>query len=132
MRIVMLLLALVTLAVGCASTSPEGTVRPARQPDMLTQEEIRESLKSNVFEVISTLRPNWIRQRGQMSFNDPSAGEVVVYVNGVRAGGAEYLRQVSVLDVSSLRFVSATEAGARFGIQQNGGAAILVSTRPGG
>jgi hypothetical protein len=128
----LLVLAVAVLGAGCARASADGVTRPARQSDVLTQEEIRGALKQNVHEVVSTLRPNWIRQRGQISFNDPTAGQVVVYINGVRVGGAEYLRQMSVLDVVSLRFVNSTEAGARFGIQQNGGAAILVDTRPGG
>lgn len=131
-KLILLLVACALVGAGCASASREGGGRPARQNDLLTQEDIRGALKNNMYDVVATLRPNWIRQRGQMSFADPSAGEVVVYLNGVRAGGAEFLRQLSVLDVVSLRFVNATEAGARFGIQQNGGAAILVSTQAGG
>jgi hypothetical protein len=128
-RAIVLILALGLLGPACTSARPAG---PPRQADVLTSDEIRGALKNNAYEVVAVLRPHWMQRRGQISFQNPEAGQVIVYLNGMRVGGAEYLRQLSVLDVVSMRFISATEAGARFGIQQNGGAAILVNTQPGG
>lgn len=129
----LLLVALLVAATGCASAgSGDGVRRPSRQQNMLSQEEIRDSQYTNLHDVVRALRPNWLRTRGQISIGDPSAGQVVVYLNGVQAGGADYLRQVSAREVLSLEYLNETQASARFGLKQAGGAAIIIHTVGGG
>jgi hypothetical protein len=114
---------------GCATTgSDPDAQRISGNRSVLTQEEIRGAYHSNLYDVVQALRPNWLAQRGPISFADPEAGRVLVYVNNVQAGGAEYLRQVSVLDVLSLRYLDPVEASAQFGLKQSGGAAIIINT----
>jgi hypothetical protein len=134
MKMSRLLTLVLSLAlIGCAAHQAEdGVQRPTRQPNFLSQEDVRNAHQNNLYDVVATLRPNWLIQRGQISFADPGAGQVIVYLNDVRAGGAEFLRQISVLDVVSLRYLNATEASARFGLQQSGGAAIIIRTTVGG
>jgi hypothetical protein len=118
------------LLAGCASAGTEAERRPAARANLLTQEEIRNARYNNLYDIVVALRPNWLNQRGPISFADPEAGKVLVYLNEVHAGGAEYLRQVSVLDVESMHYFNATEASARFGFRQSGGAAIVIRTIP--
>jgi hypothetical protein len=114
---------------GCATTSSDpGAQRAASDRSVLIQEEFRGSGHSNLYDVVQALRPNWLVQRGPISFSDPEAGRVVVYLNNVQAGGVEYLRQVNVLDVVSLRYLDPLEASAQFGLKQSGGAAIIINT----
>jgi hypothetical protein len=130
-RLVTLLLSLAL--IGCASAGTGETApRPNRQQNLLSETDIRDANQSNLYDVVASLRPNWLLQRGQISFADPRAGQVIVYLNDVRAGGAEFLRQVSVLDVLSVRYLTSTEASARFGLQQSGGPAIIIRTMGGG
>lgn len=118
----MLLLALVIVATGCASAGGgDGTERPRRQQNLLTQEEILAAHHTNLYDVVATLRPGWLRTRGQISLADPDAGRVMVYVDGVRAGGVDYLRQLHASDARSLEYLNETQASARFGLQQGGG-----------
>ncbi|MDP9348091.1 MAG: TonB-dependent receptor plug domain-containing protein [Gemmatimonadota bacterium] len=124
----MLLVALVVVVAACASAGGNGAQRPSRNQNQLSQEEIRDSQYSSLYDVVRALRPGWLRTRGQISFSDPDAGQVVVYLNGVRAGGADYLREVNAREVLSLEFLNETDASARFGLRQGGGAAIVIHT----
>jgi hypothetical protein len=125
-------LVLALVLAGCASTSSDPDAqRVSGDRSVLTQEEFRGSGHSNLYEVVQALRPSWLVQRGPISFSDPGAGRVVVYINDVQAGGVEYLRQVNVLDVVSLRYLDPIEASAQFGLRQSGGAAIIINTGPG-
>jgi hypothetical protein len=125
----MLLLALAVAVAGCASANGgNGAENPNRRPNLLTQEDIRGTRHTNLYDAVATLRPNWLRTRGQISIGDPEAGQVVVYLNNIRAGGADYLRQVSAPEVVSLQYFDEVEASARFGVKQDGGAAIVIHT----
>jgi hypothetical protein len=124
----MLLLALALAATGCASKGGNGAENPNRRPNLLTQEDIRGTRHTNLYDAVATLRPKWLRTRGQISIGDPEAGQVVVYLNNIRAGGADYLRQVSAPEVTSLQYFDEVEASARFGVKQDGGAAIVIHT----
>jgi hypothetical protein len=112
----------------CATSTTGGTDQPRREPNRLTTVEIRGAHYRNAFELVQALRPAWITTRGQISVLDPLAGEVVVYLDGIRAGGAAFLRQISLTSVDSMEYMGATAASARYGINHAGGA-ILVSTR---
>ena len=127
----LLVLALSILMVSCAPTNGENAARgPKRQQNVLTQEEIREANYSNVYDAVAALRPNWLRSRGPVSFYEPDAGQVVVVMYNALLGGVDYLRRLNVTEVISLQFLSASEAGARFGFDTSSGPAIVIDTSP--
>jgi hypothetical protein len=129
-RLFALLLTLAT--IGCASApSADGERAGSRNRNVLTVEEMRESHHTNVYEAVAALRANWIRQQGQISFQSPTAGQVLVFQDGMRVGDVSYLRQVSVNTVQRLQYFNATEAAARFGLQTDAGPAILITTGTG-
>jgi hypothetical protein len=87
---------------------------------------------TNVFDAVSARRSYWMRQRGQISVSNPTAGRVQVFYNGMLVGDAGYLRRVSVADVRSVQYLSASEAASRFGLQTKSGPAIVVHALNGG
>jgi len=114
------------VALACASSPrSEGSVSSRR---MLLGDEIQTASVATAYEAVSRLRPEWLRRRGQISFRQPDAGEVVVYVNGMRRGGAAALTAVTALSVVRMEFLSGTVATTRYGTGHGGGA-ILVDTR---
>jgi hypothetical protein len=122
-----LLIAFVAIgASGCASTGK--TSHPSADPHRITADEIRVALQSDALQLVQNHRPRWIAQRGPMSITDPTAGMVVVYLDGVRAGYADFLRQISVISVEQMEYLNAPAAAARYGLGHTGGA-ILVTTR---
>jgi hypothetical protein len=119
----------VTLGLlACGATSGPGDGAPRRQANRISPEEIQNAQTQNAFDMIRSLRPAWLSTRGQQSLSNPTAGQVVVYLDGARAGGVETLRQIQALDIESAQYMNAAEAGSRFGLDHTGGA-ILITTR---
>lgn len=126
---VLAVLAVAMSLAGCASSGAEsGSQRPSRQGNLLTQEELLATQHTNVHDALAVLRPNWMAERGPMSFQNPEAGQVRVYLDFVDAGGVSYLRQLRVREVLSLQFLNSMEAAQRFGLRTNSGPVILVNT----
>ena len=111
-------LGLATLATACASGAT-GERGPRRNPDLLTAEELAEFASLNCLEVVRRLRPRWLQGR---------AGDPLVVRDGTRMGPAmDYLDQIPVGDVESMRFLKATDATMRFGTGVAGGAIVVTS-----
>jgi len=100
------------------------------QSDVITLNDIavRGLVTENAYEVVQRLRPRWLRRRGA-SFTIQDAGLAVVYLNGTRYGHPDLLRQIRADEITTIRFLSGTDATTRFGLNHDGGA-ILVSTGP--
>ncbi|HXF94649.1 MAG TPA: hypothetical protein VNI61_00975 [Gemmatimonadales bacterium] len=117
---------LAAVAWGCsAATRPTGAA-PSRA--LLLAEEIQAVSATTAYEAVSRLRPEWLRRRGQISIQDPSAGEVVVYLDGVRYGGPGSLTSIRAEMVLQMEYLDGNDATTRFGTGHAGGA-ILVRTR---
>ena len=120
----MLLLASVVTA--CASAGSGG---PRTDRNLLTREQIQETNKQNAYEVVESLRSNWLRSRGPTSLNSRDA-EVLVYIDDSRLGGVETLRTISTAMVQSIRWYDGIAATGRWGLDHGAGV-IYVSTREG-
>src|SRR5690606_26519303 len=103
----MLLLASVVTA--CAS-SGAGATRMDR--NLLTREQIVETNKQNAFDVVESLRSNWLRTRGPTSFSGPEA-QVQVYIDDNRLGSVETLRTISTALVQYIRWYDGIAATGR-------------------
>lgn len=116
----------VAAAAACSTTARTGGPSPSRQT--LLADEIQSVAATTAYEAVSRLRPEWLRRRGQISIQDPSAGEVVVYLDGVRYGGPRSLGGIRAEIVQQMEYLDASDATTRFGTGHGGGA-ILVRTR---
>lgn len=117
-------MSLVVLA-GCAAAVD----RTGRAPDRseITRAEIEEAEHRTALELIRTARPHWLRPRGRTSFVYDLA--IVVYLDGVRAGGPDFLDRLHPLDIESIRYYDAREAQYRFGVGHAHGALNVVTRR---
>jgi len=95
--------------------------RGAHNQSVLAAEEFATSTAVDALALVQEFRPNWLHGRGVISINDPSAGDVRVYLNGVAAGDVTQLRDFRRTDIRELRFLSAAEAQARYGLGHGGG-----------
>ena len=107
---------------GGRSASP-----PTRSADLVDLEEIEESTATNVYDLLTQIRPNWLRGRGNSNLRGGEALPVV-YIAGVRQGSVETLRGLSTLGVRELRFIDAPTATMRYGSGHSGGI-IQVTVR---
>ncbi len=107
-----------------------------RKSNVITAEEMAKSGADNAYDLIKTLRPAWFVKRGVSSgqvTTDAVGGMVepgglVVYVDGVRVGGPEELRNVTAERITEMRFLSATDATTKYGTGHTQGA-IEVTTK---
>ena len=110
---------LATLATACAGGG--GERGPRRDPSLLTAEELANHPSLNCLEAVRRLRPRWLRGR---------AGDPVAVRDGTMLGRAEdYLPEIRVGDVESMRYLNATDATMRYGTGVTGGAIVVTSKR---
>lgn len=118
-----LLAGIAILTAACATT---GTRESGSRFGEITAAEIEETTASDAYILIQELRPNWLRQRGRASINRPSPR--VVYLDNVRLGDLQSLRQISPTSIERIRFLDSRDATQRFGTGHVNGA-ILIFTR---
>lgn len=126
--------------------APNATVirpeRPKSGPFYLAEAEIRDSGARDAHELIYNTRMHWLVTRGANSVAEIARGEaegdfvinvtpgrdkIIVYMDDVRLGGVDTLRDVPVDGLTSARFFDAREATLRYGTGHAHGA-ILLST----
>lgn len=114
-----------TSAAGCASATSNGQAsRPNRNE--LTRTQLEETRSETVYDAILKLRPTWFTSRGPTSVTNSTPTEVNVYMNGTLLGKADYLREVRLIDVASVRYWEAGEASTRFGMGNLRGVIELI------
>lgn len=115
----------------CASTST-GNADNSRL-DLLTREQIMETGATNLFDVVSRLRPRWLQVRTTRSFNMET--EIVVFQNEMLLGGPEALRQLGPEMAFEIEWMDGGKATASLPGLMSGRhvvGAIIVRTRPHG
>ena len=108
----------------------QATLRPATfgRSNVVEQEEIRSAdAGPSAYEAIRRLRPEYLTRRATPQPGDPEEGYPVVYLDGVRLGGLETLKNIPLDTVTRIRFLRASEAAQWLGRTHRGGV-IAVST----
>ena len=120
--------ALLLILAACSSgrEGPEvGAMRPRRDANLLTKQELSDTHVSDSYEAIRLLRPAWLQKRGVLSATQPT--EIKVYLDNVQVGGLQALRSIPVNSVVRMQFLDAATATQRWGTGNVHGA-ILVLT----
>jgi hypothetical protein len=121
--------------VACApatlsSTRGEMQLAPtvlSKNPTVLSRAEWADANVSTAFEAVEHLRPQFFNRRGETSILLRRATVLSVYLDNVRLGGVETLRDVPITAIQSIRYLSPGEATYRWGTNQTGGAILLSS-----
>ena len=92
---------------------------------MLLEEEIRGAQVATAYQIVARLRPEWLQRRGRASVRDPTAGAVVVYLNGMRQGSVTALDAIVAETVLEMEYLNGQEATTRFGTGHGGGVIIV-------
>ena len=125
------LLAAVPVVWACASSGggQAGQARPSHDPNVITREELATANAANLFDAIRQLRPRWLERLGPTTFSAASDYQVLVYMDRIRFGAPDMLRQVPISMPLSVRYYSASEAQAEFGVGNLQGAIQIVTRR---
>ena len=116
-------------ALACSAGKPPSQIERAgaRRSDRISRDEITARAWTDAYEIVATLRPQWLVDRGRDSFGASTVIQVVM--NGARLGGATALRRLSAADIERMQWYDATAATSRWGVGFGKGA-IEISTTP--
>jgi hypothetical protein len=120
--------------------------KPKRQPDVISSEEI-EVIKGdvgNAEDIIRRLRPKFLQVRPSQSLMGSSSNagaaasasrttqavSIKVYVNNVRRGSTEVLRQLPAVGITEIRYLNSSDATSRFGMDHEAGAILITVGAP--
>ena len=108
---------------------PQASSAPAPQRDVLTREEILNSVHANLdlFQAIQGLRPRFLlRPPGVRGSLPPTA----VYFDNIRQTGLEALRTVRASFVDEVRYIGPTQSENELGPTAAGGALLVRLYHP--
>lgn len=114
--------------IGCRRAATVAS-SPRNDRNTLTAAQWGEHRFTTAYDVVETLRSNWLNTRGADSFNTPSY--VRVYLDNASLGGKETLRTIAISTVVYIRYFDGISATSRWGLDHGAGV-IYVSTRPAG
>jgi hypothetical protein len=120
---------LMAVLVACASSG--GSASSRSSPDRITAAEIRASNATNAYELISRLRPQWLRAPGGGSISGGVARSqaILVYLDGNRVGDLTTLSTISVTGVTSMQWLDAARAPTVLSDIPAGGIAGAIAIR---
>ena len=116
-------------ALTACGGSARGGIGSSLTPDLIGRDEMDGSSATNAYDLISQVRPNWLRGRGTPNLRGSQAPLPVVYLDDRRQGALEILRTFPTGGVAELRYINATTATTRFGNGHAGGVIQVVPLR---
>lgn len=120
---------LLLMASSIACSPHRRATGPARDPQLITEDEIDASSGTTAYEVINQLRPSFLSYRGETSFDRRTSRPYPnVYVDDQPFGQLSILRSIPASDVSTIRLYRSSEAMTRYG-QGNASGVIAIVTR---
>ena len=125
MRYRSLFVALLAVAAACPHSA---ATRQARDPNLITQDEIARVTAANAYDAVQMLRPSFLRARGVPSSVSGQPDLAIVYLDGMKMGDVGQLQRIPTVGIVSIRYLTAIDANQRYGRGHEGGA-ILVDTR---
>jgi hypothetical protein len=121
---------LVLGTAACASSKTPLLNAPPKLRDQMemTQEEIRATQYTNMYDVIQALRGNWLRRKGDMSLIGEQT-QIQVYLDTQRIGGPDELKTIVPINVALVRYYDPQQASARWGVNHGQGAIYILTAR---
>ena len=111
------------------AVSSPGTVRPRKDPNVISADELASRSTLTARQAIEQLRPQFLRTRGTTTLGNAQTGDVIwVYLDGTRMGTLEVLNSLSVHEIREIRYLNPSEATNRYGTGHVQGA-ILVTRK---
>jgi|SRR5712671_342070 len=111
-------------AVALVASAAAAQSKPKSSSTLITEAEIDRARPNvgNAFDIVQLLRPRWLRAREMVQLpgngftgSDPQMAQIHVYIDDRDKGDIDFLKTIPADLVESLKFMSMTEVGARFG-----------------
>ncbi len=100
-------------SLACSRTPPPdtGDLGPRGDGKTITVSDLANVTQLNLLDFIAAERPGWLRTPSG------AVSSVVVYLDGVRVGGASALRNVTIANVARARYYDVAAAQQRFSLR---------------
>ena len=118
--------ALLALGAACAGGAG-GSRAPRANREEISLAMMQERHYTNAWDAVEALHSNWLQTRGSDSFATPTP--VWVYVDNVKYGTVERLREIAVTSIAYIRHYDGVSATSRWGVGHGQGV-IQISTQP--
>ena len=112
--------------IGCASSGASGA-RTHREPNLITEQEIESSGETNALDVVTKLRPMFLKTRGRSTVNAGGSEYASVFVDGQFFGELGSLRNINVSQIHEIRYLSGPDAVSKYGMRYGSGAVDIKS-----
>jgi len=96
--------------------------------NVITADELSRIAATTLDDAVRALRPSWLRN-APSTIRPDAEGTVVIYLDRVRLGGPESLRQINPMQVSEVRYYRPSDAELRFGPGHLHGAIEVTTAR---
>ncbi len=112
------------LATACFHRAPLG---PESNPNIITEDEIRAAQEASIYDVVAKLRPQYLRDRGQVSLVSAVHDVATVFLNDQEYGPISLMRDLPASDFAEVRYYSGIDAVTKFGRYYGSGVIQLIS-----
>lgn len=114
--------------IACASAGAKSGA--TRNYNVITQSEITDQSGTTAYDVISHLRPNFLKTRGRSSIQNSSVATeyAAVFLDSQYFGDLNSLRNIPSINIGEIRYLPVNEAVNRYGMQYGSGV-IDIRTR---
>jgi hypothetical protein len=119
-------------ALALVASAAAAQAKPKSSSTVITAEEIDRARPSvgNAFDVVQLLRPRWLKAREMVLLpsqgSDARMAEIHVYMEERDKGDVEFLKTIPAELIFSLKYMSMTEVGARFGPSSGPGIVVML------
>ena len=126
----LLLLVTLGIAAGCASQGTGGKAVARTDPNVIRRSEVSDAqlLDYNVYQVVQQLRPRFLANLGPTAIG-PDGGGLLVYLEATRLGNVNTMRDIRMVEIEEIRYLSPSEATLRYGTGHANGVILLTRTR---
>jgi hypothetical protein len=122
----------ITLACATRNTSKDGVpvARHERSSNVISREELQDPAvaPNDAMTTIRQLRPAFFMTRGPLSIKNVTAGQLQISQDYGPLQKSNALSSIDTRSLVEVRYLNATDAQARFGINANGGPVLVLLT----
>ena len=108
-------------AMACASAGQGTTSVGAGDANLITAAQISASQQTNAYDVVSKLRPNFLKSRGRTTIYGQGSDYAAVFLDGQSFGDLGSLRNIASSQIRSIKFIRGTDAVTVYGMQYGAG-----------
>ena len=114
------------LLLGITACASSGTARSGVTGNRIQLDKLQMNVGGqSVYEIVQQLRPQWLRKRGDASFNNPAEISVYLSTNNTRFGSVGALQQLQAQNVTAIQYLDSREAQFEYGMDNSQGAIVV-------